>query len=154
MTDKSTGVRQSGVLFRQLFTTKETGWKVMFSVGWINFRASWVETSPKSSHLETASSPSNMAGILGSEVKSLVGRGRVTVGRESRKTWVRWQCKPSQAEACPPSVPHTRIAAMCSLTTTWQGMKSDTRRASLQSFMAKTANTALTGSSAIQCTRS
>lgn len=80
---KSTAATHSGVLFRELFTTGETGWKAMFSVGWISFRASWVETSPKSSHLETASSPSNMAGILASEVKTLVRRERMKVGSET-----------------------------------------------------------------------
>lgn len=90
LTTKSTGARHSGVLFRELFTTEETAWKVMFSVAWINFRASWVETSPKSSHLETASSPSNMAGILAREVKTMVGRGSVRIRREGRETWVSW----------------------------------------------------------------
>lgn len=68
-----------------MFTTVETGWKAMFSVGWINFRASWAETSPKSSHLETASSPSNMAGILASEIKTVVrssDEGRRVEGRK------------------------------------------------------------------------
>lgn len=61
----SMGARHSGVLLRTLLTKVETGWKTMFSVGWMSLTASWVGTSAKSSHFLMASSPSRMAGILG-----------------------------------------------------------------------------------------
>ena len=128
---KRRGSRHSGVLFRELFTTEETRWKVMFSVGWINFRASWAETSPKSSHIETASSPSSMAGILARAVKTVVGSsgggGGERPGQLKRKL--------PQAAAHPPSAPHVPVAARCSphppTPRDQQGTKLNTRRASL-----------------------
>lgn len=61
----SMGARHSGALLRTLLTKVDTGWKTMFSVGWMSLTASWVGTSAKSSHFLMASSPSRMAGILG-----------------------------------------------------------------------------------------
>lgn len=61
----SMGARHSGVSLRTLLTKVDTGWKTMFSVGWMSLTASWVGTSAKSSHFLMASSPSRMAGILG-----------------------------------------------------------------------------------------
>lgn len=58
------GARHSGVLFLELFTIVETGWKAMFSVEWMSLRASCVDTSVKSNHFLMASSPSRIAGIL------------------------------------------------------------------------------------------
>lgn len=58
------GATHSGVLLRMLLTKVDTGWKTMFSVGWMSLTASWVGTSAKSSHFLMASSPSRMAGIL------------------------------------------------------------------------------------------
>lgn len=61
----SMGARHLGVSLRTLLTKVDTGWKTMFSVGWMSLTASWVGTSAKSSHFLMASSPSRMAGILG-----------------------------------------------------------------------------------------
>lgn len=63
----SMGTRHSGVSLRMLLTKVDTGWNAMFSVGRMSFTASWVGTSAKSNHFSMASSPSRMAGILGTE---------------------------------------------------------------------------------------
>lgn len=79
----SMGARHSGALLRTLLTKVDTGWKTMFSVGWMSLTASWVGTSAKSSHFPMASSPSRMAGILGD--KTVSAKAQCRYGR------ARWQ---------------------------------------------------------------